>query len=86
MTKVRTLKSVLAEAALDGFASHVFLFDGGNTVTVEQKGVPTLRVTHEWGDDENVMFDRIEAHVAEHRQRREDDPRVQHEGVYVEGY
>lgn len=83
----RTLKSVLSAAALEGFVAYVFQFDGGQTVTVEQAGTPNLRVTHQWGgDEESRTYDAIEAHVAEHRHRREDDPRVQHEPVVVAGY
>lgn len=79
----RTLTGVLKQAALAGFASHIFLFDGGQTITLTQPGVPDYRITHEWGDDEVLLYDRIEAHVAEHRRRREDDPTVQHEGTYL---
>jgi hypothetical protein len=83
--KFATLKSLIE--ARGGTARH-FLFDAGYTVSVnirDPKGaLVILRFSHEWGDP-TFPEDRI---VRDLETRGiflgEDDPTVQHEGVYVD--
>lgn len=84
-TPARGLKQALQEAALDGFSGHTAQFDGGGQVTVCHPTVPTLRFSYYWGSEDEAVA-RVDQHVADNRHRREDDPRVGHEGVYVERY
>lgn len=88
--KGRTIRQALAEAALQGFASQVNTYDSGQTIIVEQAvghisegRIPRLSISYEWGEDASAIK-RIDQHVAEHRQRREDDASVMHEGTYTE--
>lgn len=80
-----TIQEALKAAAVEGVSARVNTFDGGTFVQLVLPGTSGFLRTYYWGDEDKAVAD-INAFVAEHRQRREDDPRVQHEPVVEERY
>lgn len=81
----RTLKMALDDAALAGFAVLRNTYEAGQHVSVSavRAHVPVLSVYREWDEEDRLIAD-IDQFVAEHGDnKREDDPRVQHEGAYL---
>lgn len=73
------MTKLLSQFALFGFAVSVNTFDGGQRIKLTREGSPDRIITYYWGDEEWAMAEAID-HVNKYRQR-EDDPRIQHEGV-----